>query len=248
MELGIRGKVALVTGSQGIGLAAAKALAAEGAHICVADVNAEQGRTAVSGLRETGASAMFVEGDISRESDVERMFSAAADELGPVDILVNNAGISPKAPFDQIPVEQFRKVMDVNLLGTYLCSRQAFRHMREKRWGRIINLASVAGLYGANVAGVHYAATKGGIISLTKTLARNMGPYQITVNCVAPARINTPMIRSVPDEVNQAFCQKIPLRRIGEPEEVAAVIAFLASVPAGYVSGACVDITGGYVG
>ena len=180
MELGIRGKVALVTGSQGIGLAAAKALAAEGAHICVADVNAEQGRTAVSGLRETGASAMFVEGDISRESDVERMFSAAADELGPVDILVNNAGISPKAPFDQIPVEQFRKVMDVNLLGTYLCSRQAFRHMREKRWGRIINLASVAGLYGANVAGVHYAATKGGIISLTKTLARNMGPYQIT--------------------------------------------------------------------
>ena len=248
MEFGIRDKVAVVTGGQGIGRAVALALAAEGVHVCVADVNEEQGTEAVQMVRDLGVSSVFVKADISSEADVKRIFAAAEERLGPVDILVNNAGISPKCPFDQIPAEQFMKVMGVNLLGTFLCSREAFPHMRDQRWGRIINLSSSAGIYGANIAGVHYSATKGGIISMTKTLAKNMGPYNITVNCVAPSRVNTPLVRSAPAEANAAFCEKIPLRRFAEPEEIASVITFLASEPASYVSGACIEISGGYVG
>lgn len=249
MDLGIHGKVALVTGGlQGIGFATASALAAEGANICIADANEALAEQVIQELERKGVSAMFVKTDVSSAEDVKKLFAITEEKLGLVSILVNNAAISPKSPFDQIPAEQFSKVMNVNLLGAYLCSQQAFEHMKAAQWGRIINLSSSTGLYGASIAGVHYAATKGGIISLTKTLARNMGPYQITVNCVAPARVNTPLVRSAPAEANEAFRQKIPLRRFGEPEEVGSVIAFLASGPASYVTGACVEISGGYVG
>lgn len=249
LDFGIRGKVALVTGGlQGIGFATASALADEGTNVCIADANEELAAQVIQALERKGVSAMFVKTDVSSVEDVKHLFAVTAEKLGSVSILVNNAAISPKCSFDQIPADQFSKVMDVNLLGTYLCSQQAFEHMKTGQWGRIINLSSSTGLYGASIAGVHYAATKGGIISLTKTLARTMGPYRITVNCVAPARINTPLVRSAAAEANEAFRQKIPLRRFGKPEEVGSVIAFLASEPAGYVTGACVEISGGYVG
>ena len=248
MDLGIRGKIALVTGAgQGIGRATALALAAEGASVCVCDVNEEECRQTAKDIEALGVSALSVKADISKEEDVKNLFAVTAQKLGTVDILINNAGISPKVPFDQIPAEQFVKVMSVNLLGTFLCCQQAFEQMKDKGWGRIVSLSSMAGIFGANKAGVHYSATKGGIISLTKTLAKNMGPYQITVNCVAPGRINTAMTQVLPPDVVEGIRLQIPLRRIGEPEEVASVITFLASEPAGYVTGACVEILGGFI-
>lgn len=248
MDFKIRGKNAIVTGAgQGIGRATAVALAEEGVNVAVCDVNIEHAEDTAHALEKLGVRAIAVNADVSQEEEVKAMFAKTRSSLGPVEILVNNAGISPKVPFDQIPCEQFRKVMEVNLLGTFLCCQQAFADMKEKNWGRIINLSSMAGLFGANKAGVHYSSTKAGIIGLTKTLAKNMGPYQITVNCVAPGRINTALTQVLAPEVVEDIRQKIPMHRIGEPEEVAWVIAFLASQQAGYVTGACVDILGGYI-
>lgn len=249
MDLGIAGRTGLVTGAgQGIGMETALALAAEGVNLCVNDINAEMGEAVAAKVRDLGVRAVFVQGDMGREEDILAMFERTRKELGPVEILVNNAGVSPKnLTFDKIPAAEFSRVMQVNLLGTFLCSQQAFFHMKERQWGRIINLSSMSGIFGANKAGVHYASTKAGIIGMTKTLAKLMGPHNITVNCVAPGRINTALTQVLPPAVVEEIRQLIPLRRIGEPEEVAWVIAFLASRQAGYVTGACVDIMGGYV-
>ena len=248
MDLGINGKVAIVTGSgQGIGHDTALALAEEGVKVCINDVNDDLGNETVREIREMGGTAIYVHGDIGVEEDIKGLFARTARELGTVDILVNNAAISPKVPFDEIPAEQFEKVLKVNLFGAFLCSQQAFYQMKEKRWGRIISLSSMAGRFGANKAGVHYSASKAGIIGMTLTLAKKMGPYNITVNCVAPGRINTALTKVLPQEVQDQIRSQIPLGRIGEPSEVASVITFLASEKAGYVSGACVDILGGYI-
>ena len=248
MDLGIKGKVAIVTGSgQGIGKETALALAAEGVHVCVNDINEEAGRAAAKEVEALGVKALYVKADIGSEQDIKDMFQTVAKELGTVDILVNNAAISPKVPFEEIPAEQFEKVMRINLLGSFLCSQQAFFQMKEKRWGRIVNLSSMAGRFGANKAGVHYSATKAGIIGMTLSLAKKMGPYNITVNCVAPGRINTALTQVLPKEVQDQIRSQIPLNRFGEPSECASVITFLASEKAGYVSGACVDILGGYI-
>ena len=248
MDFKIQGKNAIVTGSgQGIGRATAIALAQEGVNVAVCDLDLTHAGEVAKEIEALGVRAIAVQADVSQEADVKRLFAVTREQLGPVDILVNNAGISPKVPFDEIPCEQFKKVMEVNLLGTFLCCQQAYADMKEKNWGRIINLSSMAGLFGANKAGAHYSATKSGIIGLTKTLAKKMGPYQITVNCVAPGRINTALTQVLAPEVVEQIRQQIPMKRIGEPEEVAWVIAFLASQQAGYVTGACVDILGGFI-
>lgn len=248
MNLGIKNKVAVVTGAgQGIGLETALALAAEGAHICVNDINSKQGEQAVAQIRKLGVQAMFQQGDVSDETQVKFLFSAAKEHLGPVEILVNNAAYSPKVPFDEVSAEQFEQVMKVNLLGSFLCAQQAFFQMKEAGWGRIVNLSSMAGRFGANKAGVHYSATKAGIIGLTLTLAKKMGPYNITVNCVAPGRINTALTQILPKDVIDQIVSQIPMGRLGDPSEVADVITYLASEKASYVTGACVDILGGYI-
>lgn len=161
-----------------------------------------------------------------------------------MDILINNAAISPKVPFEDIPLEQLEQVLRVNLMGAFLCAQEAAAQMKEKRWGRIISLASMAGRFGANKSGAHYAATKAGIVGMTLSLAKTLGPYNITVNCVSPGRINTELTRVLPQKVQNEICSQIPLGRIGEPSEVASVIAFLASEQASYVSGSCVDVLG----
>ena len=248
MNLGIVGKVAVVTGAgQGIGRSTALTLAAEGAYVCVNDVNPGPGEQTARNCRDLGTKAIYIRGDVSKESEVIDLFLQVEEKLGLVEILVNNAGISPKVLFEDIPVEQLEQVVAVNLLGPFLCSQQAVIHMKKMGWGRIVNLSSISGRYGADKSGVHYSAAKAGIIGMTITLAKKLGPYSITVNCVAPGRINTALTFILPpEEVEELRC-RIPLRRIGEPEEVASVIAFLTSQPGAYVSGTCVDITGGYI-
>ncbi|HHX37076.1 MAG TPA: SDR family oxidoreductase [Clostridiaceae bacterium] len=248
MDLGIKGKVAIVTGaSQGIGKATALALAAEGVNVCVCDVKEEAGRQTVSEIEALGVKSFFQKTNVAIESEVKELFAKTKENLGPVNILVNNAAISPKHPFYEISGDEFKQVMEVNLLGTFLCSREAFEHMKEDKWGRIINMSSMAGKFGANNAGAHYASTKAGIVGLTLSLAKKMGPYNITVNATVPGRIMTELTRVLPQEKIDAITQQIPLGYIGSPEEVANVITFLASQKASYVTGASVDLLGGYI-
>ena len=232
--MGIKGKRAVVTGAgQGIGRETALVLAQEGAVVCVSDINDSRGKETVEEICERGGTGIYIH--------------AAAERLGSVDILINNAAISPKVPFEDIPLEQLEQVLRVNLMGAFLCAQEAAAQMKEKRWGRIISLASMAGRFGANKSGAHYAATKAGIVGITLSLAKTLGPYNITVNCVSPGRINTELTRVLPQKVQNEICSQIPLGRIGEPSEVASVIAFLASEQASYVSGSCVDVLGGYI-
>jgi len=248
MDLGIKGKNCLVTGSgQGIGKGIALAFAKEGCNMVISDVNEETGLATVKEIEALGVKAIFIKADVSNEDSVKAMFEEIEKKLGTLDILVNNAGISPKNyNFDDIPFGEFEKVLDVNLTGSYLCAKYAYKHMKDKGWGRIVNMSSSSGVFGANVAGVHYSASKGGIIAMTKTLSKRMGPDAITVNCVAPGRINTPMTVKTPPEVAEKIRQQISLRRNGDVEEIATVILFLASNMASYVTGTCVEITGGW--
>lgn len=248
MDLGIKGKVALVTGAgQGIGKATAMALAAEGVHVCVNDINEEKGQETVKELKALNVRSIFAGGDISIESNVKNIYQQMANTIGSVDILINNAAISSKAKFDKVLFADFERVMQVNLLGSFICSQQAFFYMKEKKWGRIVNLSSMAGKFGGNNASVHYSSTKGGIIAMTLTLAKKMGAYNITVNCVAPGRIDTELTRVLPPDVIADIVNQIPLKRLGHIEEVASMITFLASEQASYVSGSCVDILGAYI-
>lgn len=248
MNFGIAGKNAFVTGAaQGIGYATAVSLAKEGVNLLVNDLDVERINSAAEDFEKYNIKVLPVAGDISNEEDVRRMFEEAHTNLGRIEIMVNNAAYSPKTPFDQISSEEFKRVMNVNLLGTYLCSKYAFEDMKELRWGRIINMSSIAGRLGADNAGLHYSATKGGIVSMTLTQAKKMGPYNVTSNCVAPGRIDTALTRVLPKEKIQAISEAIPLRRIGRIEEVADVICFLSSQQASYISGACIDVRGGYI-
>ena len=196
---------------------------------------------------ERGGTGIYIHADVGVPEEIKHLFRTAAERLGSVDILINNAAISPKVPFEDIPLEQLEQVLRVNLMGAFLCAQEAAAQMNEKRWGRIISLASMAGRFGANKSGAHYAATKAGIVGMTLSLAKTLGPYNITVNCVSPGRINTELTRVLPQKVQNEICSQIPLGRIGEPSEVASVIAFLASEQASYVSGSCVDVLGGYI-
>lgn len=250
MDYGIKGKVAFITGAaQGIGFATAKAMAAEGVNLMLNDLELDNITKASEEIRKVNADIKIlpVAGDISCEDDVKRMFETCHKELGKVNIMINNAAYSPKTPFDQISAEEFCRVMDINLLGTFLCSKYAFEDMREERWGRIVNLSSIAGRLGANDAGLHYSTTKGGIVSMTLTQAKKMGPFGVTSNAVAPGRIYTRLTRVLPEERIRKIEEDIPMKRIGEPEEVASVICFLASEQASYVSGAVIDVRGGYI-
>lgn len=248
MNFGIQGKNAIVTGAaQGIGFATAVSLAREGVNVLLNDLDLERAAAAAAEVEKYHVKAIPFAGDVSEERAVQAMFARAHVELGKIEIMVNNAAYSPKTPFDCISAEEFIRVMNINLLGSYLCSKYAFEDMRELHWGRIVHLSSIAGRLGADNAGLHYAATKGGIVAMTLTQAKKMGPFHVTVNCVAPGRIMTALTKVLPPEKIEKIENDIPLRRIGNPEEVADAICFLASQQASYISGACVDIRGGYI-
>ena len=240
-------KVAIITGAgNGIGRATAVRFAQEGAAVVIADVDAEQGRAAARAIEDAGGRARFVEANVARRASTDAMAEAAADAFGRIDILVNNAGITRDARLQKMSQDAFDQVIDVNLKGVFNATKSVLPHMLEATYGRILNAASVVGLYG-NFGQTNYVAAKSGVIGMTKTWARELGRKGITVNAVAPGFIDTAMVESVPEKVITQLEEKTPLQRLGRPEDIANAYLFLASDEAAFVTGTVLSVDGGLV-
>ncbi len=241
------GRVAIVTGAgQGMGRAVAERLAAGGARVVVNDLNPESAERTAQALAEAGHEALSAPGDVTSSEDVRAMFGAANERYGGLHILINNAGILYPTPVENIPLDEWNAVVGVNLTGTFLCSQAAIGPMREAGWGRIVNFSSTAGKNVSTVGGAHYTAAKAGVLGFTRHLAKEVAGYGITVNAVCPGLIDTEMVRAViSPERADAYASSFPIERLGEPEEVAELVAFLASDRASYITGASLDINGG---
>jgi 3-oxoacyl-[acyl-carrier protein] reductase len=244
--MNLKEKVAIVTGAaRGIGLAAARRLAVEGAAVLMADYDVEEASRAAADLSAIGLRVHPHKTDVSKRNDVVAMADAARRQFGEIDILVNNAGIAGRAaPLEEITDQDWDQMMDVDLKSVYLCSQAVIPAMKERRSGRIINVASIAGKEG-NPNMIPYSTAKAGVIGLTKALAKEVAPFGIYVNAIAPAVIDTPILQQLTPEQVQYMVQRIPLGRVGKPEEVAALIFWLASDEATFTTGQCIDISGG---
>lgn len=247
-------RVALVTGgSGGIGAAIVARYLCEGASVGIVDFNAEAGARQAAELARQGARVHFAAADVADFASCARAREQVEAALGPIDILVNNAGISPKhdgkpAPIHAMDPQEWQRVVGVNLTGAFNFARLVSGGMITRRYGRIVSLSSVAGkAYLGDIVGCHYSATKAALIGFTRHLAGELGPYGITVNALAPGRIATPLLRTVSDTANQAVVGQTPLRRLGEPSEVADVCCYLTSPDAAFVTGQVVDVAGGWL-
>ena len=238
-------KVSLITGAaQGIGLATALKFAAEGAIVIVCDMNQASVDAAVAQCRALGATAEGFVADVTNRAAIDDLVARVKTQFGRIDVLVNNAGITQDARLQKMTIEQFDKVIDVNLRGVFHCTQAVADIMVAQGAGVILNASSVVGIYG-NFGQTNYAATKFGVIGFTKTWSRELGPKGIRVNAVAPGFITTPMVAAMPEKVLQDLEAKVPLKRLGKPEEIANVYAFLASDEASYVNGAVIEVSGG---
>ena len=241
----LKDKIAIVTGgADGIGKATAIKFAAEGATVIIWDLNAEKGAETVKEITENGGKVSFAKVNTSVYAEVEAATKAVVQEFGTLDIIINNAGITRDASIKKMTPELWQQVIDVNLTGVFNCCKCASEVMVEKGWGRIINASSVVALYG-NFGQTNYVATKAGLIGMTKTLARELGRKGVTVNAVAPGFIATEMVKKMPPEVLKGMEDKVPLKRLGQPEEIAAAYLFLASDDAAYINGTVLSVDGG---
>ena len=251
MDLGLRDRVAIVTGgSKGLGQAEAEALAAEGAAVVVATAKSvKEAEQVVRGLLDKGGRAVSVQADVSRAEDVQRLVQTAVRTFGRLDILVNNAGTTGphlNKPLVDMPEELWDFMVGNHLKSAFLCIKYAAPHMIAQGWGRIINTSSIHGRVGGRPSLGHYGAAKAGVVALTMTAARELGPKGITANVIAPGFIGTETLRGIlAPPTLEKLQQQIPLGRIGEPKEVGRVVAFLASEAASYLNGAVLDISGG---
>jgi NAD(P)-dependent dehydrogenase (short-subunit alcohol dehydrogenase family) len=241
------GQVALVTGAgQGIGEAITTALAREGADLVVNDVTEERAGAAAERVRSQGRRALACVADVSDGAAVQAMFDAAVREFGRLDILVNNAGIGQRLLAEDITEADWRRVIDVNLTGVFLCARAAIKIMKPRRHGNIVNIASIAGKRISIHGAAHYTAAKAGVIGLTRHLAYELGPFGIRVNALCPGETMTPLMERIGDPaVLEATRRLVPLGRSGAPEDQANAVLLLLSARAGYVTGVALDVDGG---
>lgn len=242
----LKDKIAVVTGaSRGIGRETALTLASYGATVIINYNGSKEKAEAVAAeIEAAGGRAKAIQGNVADSEAMKQMLNDVKKEFGRIDILVNNAGITKDNLLMAMKEEEFDKVIETNLKGAFLCMKHVIRIMMKQRYGRIINMSSVSGVMG-NAGQINYCASKAGLIGMTKSLAREVGSRGITVNAVAPGYIDTEMTQGLPEEVKAGFVENIPLKRMGEPKDIAETVAFLASDRASYITGQVISVDGG---
>ncbi len=239
-------KVAIITGgASGIGREAALVFAREGARVAIWDFD-DSGAEVADHIEKNGGKSFFYKVDVSKAQEVEKALEETENQLGDIDILINNAGITRDGFLTKMSLEDWQKVMDVNLTGVFNCSKVVAQKMMARQEGVIINASSVVGVYG-NVGQTNYSATKAGVIGMTKTWAKELGKKGIRVNAVAPGFVATPMTEKVPEKILNRMKDKTPLGRLGQPEDIANAFLYLASDQASFVNGAVLQVDGGLV-
>jgi 3-oxoacyl-[acyl-carrier protein] reductase len=241
----MKGHTAVITGGgRGIGKAIGESLAGRGVNIVVVDVNLDIAKETAAGMEKLGVKSLPLKADVSNSSDVSGIMDSAVKEFGKIEILVNNAGITKDGLLLRMKEEDWDAVINVNLKGTFLCSKEAVKVMARQRYGRIINIASIVAFMG-NPGQANYSASKAGIVGLTKTIAKEYAGRGITANAVAPGFITTAMTDALPENVRQEMLKAIPMNKFGTVEDVAASVAFFASPDAGYITGQVIHVNGG---
>lgn len=240
----LQDRVAIITGgASGIGFATARRFLQEGAKVAIIDIRQEEGEAALQQLQTEGDVRLFVV-DVRHTQEIEAMVAQVLEHYGRIDILINNAGITADATLAKMSDEAWQRVIDINLTGVFACTRAVVPHMIEQGYGRILSTSSVVGLYG-NFGQTNYAATKAGVIAMTKTWAKELGRKGITANAVAPGFIRTAMTEKMPEKVLTMMKERVPLQRLGEVEDIANAFVYLASEEASYVNGAVLSVDGG---
>jgi len=238
-------KNAIVTGAaRGIGKSIARKLAEKGFNVVISDILIDDAEKTASELAELGVKTMAVKTDVSNKENVEALVQKTVSEFGSLDILVNNAGITRDNLSVRMSEEDWDRVLSINLKGAFLCSQAAAKEMMKQKFGRIVNIASVSGIIGTLGQG-NYAASKAGLIALTKSMARELGRRNITVNAVAPGFIMTEMTEMLSDQVKEDYMKQIPLRRAGTPDDIAESVCFLVSPAGSYITGTTINVSGG---
>jgi NAD(P)-dependent dehydrogenase (short-subunit alcohol dehydrogenase family) len=247
MDLHIKDKVALVTGgASGIGEKTAEFFVQEGVKVLVTDVNRERIEKTMASLKGMGGEARGIPCDVTQEEQVSRMVAEAKSHFGTIDFLVNSAGIGGSMiPLETAKRQDWQKILEINLIGTINCCKAVMPILREKRSGRIVNLATEAGVSGEKGLEI-YAASKGGVIALTKSLAKNLGRDQVTVNAVAPAFVHSPMTSYLTPELEQKWLKMYVLKRLGETKDIASMIVFLCSDRCSWITGQTISVNGGF--
>jgi NAD(P)-dependent dehydrogenase (short-subunit alcohol dehydrogenase family) len=242
-------RVALVTGAaMGIGAAIAEQLARDGMTVLVSDLNLQEAEKTAAGFRGTGMSAAALQLDVGSASSIETAFGDIAAKYGRCDVLVNNAGIAKTFPFIEFPLDNWVATLNINVTGTLLCSQRAARLMVQMHWGRIINIASVAGMRAVGRGRTAYGTSKAAVIGLTRQIATELAEEGVTANAIAPGPVDTPMTEVLHSEAfRAAYTGAIPMKRYGRPSEIASLVSFLASERSAYITGAVIPADGGFM-